>query len=400
MMKMGREKFEMRRESSAAGGRGSAFNQRGITLIGVLVALFVLVPGVVAVTQLIARTQHAVGVSRDKLVAAKLATEGLEIVRAQRDTNWLSEADWWTVGLCGSLGDQEDIQQLVVDVDAGGDPGWVIRELSGVSDDVLYEEASGLWSHVIGSEETNYRRVVTIDCKQQILPAGTLATDLPELIQVSSKVTWKVGGEDREVEVKENLYNWYREESVTAVVPIVLPGPATGFSMGGFEASIGGGSLVHNISAGTEGQVPVMPWIGINSFSFTFPPGTTVVEGDIELRGVNTPLYGISIFDYDSATDVATWTLPDDIINDRLALVWTADGSPYQLIARFDVLTGDASQNGSVDRDDLASLAAAAGSDDSLYDDFDQNGEVDLNDVAIMRGYYGDNLPEGEPNIE
>lgn len=64
-------------------------NQKGQSLLELLVALFILVMVLTATVALIVNSINAGRESRNRLVAANLAREGVEIVRSIRDSNWI-----------------------------------------------------------------------------------------------------------------------------------------------------------------------------------------------------------------------------------------------------------------------------------------------------------------------
>ena len=63
--------------------------KRGFTIIEVLIAIFILIVGVVAVFALVNKGLSGTIDLSDKLIAAYLAQEGIEIVKNMRDTNWV-----------------------------------------------------------------------------------------------------------------------------------------------------------------------------------------------------------------------------------------------------------------------------------------------------------------------
>jgi type II secretory pathway pseudopilin PulG len=64
---------------------------KGFTLVEVIVAIFLLTVGIIGVSALITSTISSATHSSQKLVAAYLAQEGIEIVRNIRDTNWIEQ---------------------------------------------------------------------------------------------------------------------------------------------------------------------------------------------------------------------------------------------------------------------------------------------------------------------
>ena len=71
-----------------------SLKQKGFTLIEVLVALFCIILILTSALSVTILSLKAAQNSRKRLIAANLAQEGIEIARANRDTNWLQEINW------------------------------------------------------------------------------------------------------------------------------------------------------------------------------------------------------------------------------------------------------------------------------------------------------------------
>lgn len=67
---------------------------KGFTLIEVIVAIFVLTIGVLGVFQVVQNITFFSQINSSKLVATYLAQEGIELVRNQRDSNWVAGRPW------------------------------------------------------------------------------------------------------------------------------------------------------------------------------------------------------------------------------------------------------------------------------------------------------------------
>jgi type II secretory pathway pseudopilin PulG len=75
----------------------------GFTLLEVIVAISLITVGMIGISSLITQTISSARFSFQKLTAAYLAQEGIEIVRNIRDKNWLEGATWnQGLGDCGS----------------------------------------------------------------------------------------------------------------------------------------------------------------------------------------------------------------------------------------------------------------------------------------------------------
>lgn len=187
--------------------------QQGLSLIGVMVATFILVSVILAILGLMARTEKIIGGSLEKFVAVNLAREGLELTQVQRDTNWLSPNPnatpvTWTDKLC-DIANREQ-QQLAIDFDPASGNIHVINN-PGTEQRRLYRTENGLWTHVQNdTTPTPYSRLITINCSQQGVTLDDVRNDIPATITLASTVTWQRNGKEQSVVIKGNLYDWFQ----------------------------------------------------------------------------------------------------------------------------------------------------------------------------------------------
>ena len=182
-----------------------------------------------------------------------------------------------------------------------------------------------------------------------------------------------------------------------------------------------------------EDQLKSIPWNGgINQVSlrFTDDVAAALQQGDLVIRGVNTPTYTTTNFVYDPATRTGTWTLGGTIINDKVRLFlddalvsgldgeWvnagateaypSGDGTPGgDFNFRINVLRGDATRDGVVNALDLAlvkqklnATAANPGTGGGAYSpfaDLTADGRINALDLAVPRRRLNTRLPTGEP---
>jgi len=164
---------------------------KGFTIIEVLVALFFLITITFAVIQLVTRASQVAQRAQEGFVAANIAREGVELIRARRDTQWFTDADrsnWIPSQMCDSPFTFDAISlrnRYGVTVGGAGD---------------LYIASNGEWSHTPSDTTTPYKRVLEVDCSEKDGDPGFVTT--------TSRVTWVSRGESREVVLKEKLYNW------------------------------------------------------------------------------------------------------------------------------------------------------------------------------------------------
>jgi Tfp pilus assembly protein PilV len=167
-------------------------SSQGLSLVGVLIALFVLATTAVALGRLLTNRAEVVGRSRSTLAAVSLAREGLELARAVRDTNWLQKNARWTHGLC-------DVGTHVMIDPAGVRDASSARTVDQAGQ--LFRADSGELTHARHDTSSLFRRTLSLDCSQEN------NADLA-YITVTATVTWNQEGTDRTVELKEQLFNW------------------------------------------------------------------------------------------------------------------------------------------------------------------------------------------------
>ena len=178
------------------------------------------------------------------------------------------------------------------------------------------------------------------------------------------------------------------------------------------------------IPVGSFAQLNPLAWGNLNQVSITFSQNVIVAETDLKLVGVNVANYSFANFSYNSVTDTATWTLTVPIAADKVLIdlsdsvhnsnsikldgEWTdtvsktsGDGVPGgRFDFRFNVLPGDATQNGFVDNADFTYLFNhfATPSGASFADgDFDGDGDVDNADFTTLFNNFTKRLPIANP---
>lgn len=170
--------------------------KKGFTVIEVIVAIFLITAGIVGVLSLITQTISSVSISRDKLIAAYLAQEGIEIVRNIRDGNWLEQRNNltlpWDDGIAPCLpANRPCSAEFEADYDDQNLSSYTGNPLN------LENPPSNMYGYGSGTP-TKFRRKITITA-----PAETY------ILQVSVLVEWEEKGKPYSVEAQENLYNWH-----------------------------------------------------------------------------------------------------------------------------------------------------------------------------------------------
>ena len=167
---------------------------KGFTLAEVIVAIFILTVGIIGVSALITSTISSAIHSSNKLVAAYLAQEGIEIIRNIRDTNWIQQSTNWDEGLtiC-SAGCEADYN------------------ISTAEDPTLTSYGSGRFLYIDGTNR--FYRYIDIpgpsDAVTKFKRKITITSIDVDTLNVSAFVSWEEKGIPYTVTAKEYLYDWY-----------------------------------------------------------------------------------------------------------------------------------------------------------------------------------------------
>ena len=166
--------------------------KRGFTLLEVIIAISILTVAIGGIYALIQQTLRAASLANSKLIAAHLSQEGVEIVRNFRDNNWLNQrfstSTSWRAGL--GAGDYEVDYDDTVPTSFVGEGRYLY--IGGTNGFYTYLNSPG-------DIQTKFKRKITI--------TDTGVGD--DEIEVAVKVFWQERGGEYEIEVVENLYNWY-----------------------------------------------------------------------------------------------------------------------------------------------------------------------------------------------
>lgn len=194
----------------------------GFTLLETVVALAVLLAAVVGPVSLITRGIFDFSFSKNKIVAANLAQEGIELVRAIREDNVICDvlngsAVWpWNEdpqapdppngNTFTNITTGVSVDRTVT-VTCGGISGVSMQVplLSlGCNNKLRLDSATGIYGYSTG-QETIYTRCVDIRVPPTTPDAGIPAS---AQMDITSTVRWNERGADREVKLQERLYNW------------------------------------------------------------------------------------------------------------------------------------------------------------------------------------------------
>ena len=151
----------------------------GFTLIETIIALAVITSAVVGPFGLATRGILNSSFAKNKIIAANLSQEGIELVRKIRENNILAGRAWDYSITPGSW--QIDIFSSDLSPFSGAP--------------MLFDSATGIYSQASGSQ-TNFARKITVT-----KPSANE-------ISISSEVSWIERSIDRKIILSEKLYNW------------------------------------------------------------------------------------------------------------------------------------------------------------------------------------------------
>lgn len=192
--------------------------KKGLTLVEVIVALAVIIMGVVAGLTLTVYNLKASLYGEHQLVAANLAREGLEAVRARRDSNWLSGEEWnKDIFAAGETNFSPSFNPV--------DGSWSMEPADNADVDecvncrLYLDQASGVYSLDNSKTRTIFSRLLSIKeiCwvagvfEEAVRETGETCAEVnQELIgwEITSIVSFDAYGKETETEVVDRLYNW------------------------------------------------------------------------------------------------------------------------------------------------------------------------------------------------
>lgn len=181
--------------------------EAGQTLLETIIAIGIILVGVLGTIALVIANMQAARQGIDRVTAANLAREGLEVVRNMRDGNWLqsktSSSDW-TTGFIGQANDaipafNSTTFQWSLDFTIDGQPDLTTApgaQVFQMDDDshLFLQPQQGV------SVATPYYRIIEF--------TPSLGGDDNKL-GIVARVEWKERGVKHKVILEDHLTNWY-----------------------------------------------------------------------------------------------------------------------------------------------------------------------------------------------
>jgi prepilin-type N-terminal cleavage/methylation domain-containing protein len=172
---------------------GLKTTNQGFTLIEMLVAITVLLLSITGPLTIAAQAVFSANIAKDRLTAAYLAQEGIELVRQKRDTNAI-QGNFWLNGLDACLA-------------AGacyvGPHSGVVFDCAGSCPNMNFNSDSGSIAYGTYGYGVGESSIFTRNISIEDLTSGEV-----EEIRVTSEVEWQAGGRTHEVVLTVNLFNW------------------------------------------------------------------------------------------------------------------------------------------------------------------------------------------------
>ncbi|MEK7545512.1 MAG: hypothetical protein AAB554_00375 [Patescibacteria group bacterium] len=194
--------------------------RRGQSFIEAMVAITVIITAISSSLALIQSSITATRVGGMQVIAANLAREGLEVVRAARDTNWLMGRSF-QVGLVDGAGNKT--ARPMLDTENGS---WTLSfepTSMGAANAAVYLMSDGVYRQAdtppTGGAASPYSRLLTLQhvCRddgtgvERIVgsSATCLGSETLAGLAVYSTVRWRgAGGQQQTLAVEERLYDW------------------------------------------------------------------------------------------------------------------------------------------------------------------------------------------------
>ena len=187
----------------------------GFTLLETVVALAVLLAAVVGPVSLITKGIVNFSFSKNKLIAANLAQEGIETIREIRENNIacsvLGENVKWDDDPSGGKlkGKYTTDANDFISKSCQGQ-SIKFPKVGGFCDTTKIRLNNGVYTH-LGGQETEFTRCVTVCVPPNSSPCNSSADSaIPanDQMEIISEVKWNERGNDKNILLRERLYNW------------------------------------------------------------------------------------------------------------------------------------------------------------------------------------------------
>ena len=164
---------------------------QGFTLVEAIVAMGVIAVGFTGSLVLLSKSASQASGLKDRVVAAHLAEEGIELVRNIRDTNWLNPANpGWRSGLADTSTGLVNYDESFM-TNNSDQNSWCLN-WNGTH-----------YKHTAAPCNTSFKRHMELATKSE-----TISGQNVDYLEVKSAVEWRERGLTRNIIVIDHLYDW------------------------------------------------------------------------------------------------------------------------------------------------------------------------------------------------
>jgi type II secretory pathway pseudopilin PulG len=192
----------------------------GFTIIETMIAAAVISVGLIGVLTLCTISMKFGKISLNRVIAANLSQEGIEVIRSIRDDIWLSgDLDPWNNSPFNVTGGCD--RGIVVWNTLSNKWNWNTATMSqydgSYSQVGFYLDTNGRYIQGTGSSQTNFYRIIEIydnlpNVRRVVVKVkwdeGDIYDNLPNVRRVVVKVKWDEGDKFYEIQTEDWLYNW------------------------------------------------------------------------------------------------------------------------------------------------------------------------------------------------
>lgn len=172
-------------------------SEAGYMLTEGIIASAIIATAVVGILALLASSLRIAQFSKSQLIASMLAQEGIEVVRAIRDANWIQGA---LFGCHLGSGDYQVEYNT-----AFAEPGVCAPPPFFTGSPIKFDSATGRYQYAVGVNTEFTRRIIIVNLDSSLNPGP----DTDE-IRVISRVSWTARSIPFAIDVEEHLFNWFQ----------------------------------------------------------------------------------------------------------------------------------------------------------------------------------------------
>lgn len=160
----------------------------GFSLIEIITILFIVSLGLVGILSLIIQNIQSQSYNKDNLIAYQLAQEGVELIRAVRDSNWRTASPKPFIIILGPGDYYMDYNDSAPTHYQSGHPEQL----------VLSQDANGYYYHAVSASNSagKFSRLIH------------LANGPDNSVRVTVDVTWTANNHNNSYDLETIIYNW------------------------------------------------------------------------------------------------------------------------------------------------------------------------------------------------